>query len=172
MMNTTEDRSIDEHRDRVRTGVLESIARTRTVRHRIQIAAAAGSVVVLAAAGLGAAALTTASQSDLDHFVECYADDDLSLSPNGVTTGGNEGQPSMDVVEFCSFMWQKDLIGPGPGPDDPNDPELNLPVPRLAACLGPHGVGAGFPIWDENETAAELCTRLGLPVWDPELQSR
>ena len=43
-------------------------------------------------------------------------------------------------------------------------------VPRIAACLDPQGIGAGFPLWDDSETPQQVCARLGLPSWDGSLQ--
>jgi hypothetical protein len=161
----TEEEELEGRRAAVRVGVFAGIAHRRVIRQRRAIALVAGAGLLLAAgAAVGAAKVVTASQQDIDTFAECYKTPDLSLSPNGAQWGG---PGTIDISENCQIMWDGggDDVGHRP-PGVPDDA-----VPEIAACLGPAGVGAGFPIWNHSETEEELCTRLGLPVFDDSLQT-
>jgi hypothetical protein len=167
-MTMSEDRELEQHRDQVRGRVFAGIARRRVIRQRRLIGIIAGSAVVLAAGvGLGAAKLVTQApeQRSLENAA-CYASDDTSQPQYFINADGT----AYDVVALCQEMWLRGQIGQTPPPADPNDMSGNFPVPDIALCVDGDGYVSGFPIWDDAETAQQLCDRLGLPAAEPEPQ--
>jgi hypothetical protein len=160
-MTMSEQEALEERRDPIRIGVFSGIARRRVVRQRRTIALIAGAGLLLAGgAAVGAAKLVTPTASQTAHDAACYPAANLD-EPHYFSNGD---EPPYDVVELCQEMWKRGVIGQTPPPTDPNDMTADFPVPDIALCLDPLGFRAGFPIWDDTETAEELCTRLGLPM--------
>lgn len=163
----TDDQRLQAARDSVRAAVLAGIAHQRMVRRRgIALIGIGASLLLGAAASLGATHLITASQLHVDTVALCYKFDDLEHEPMPVVFGGEESVDTVDIVITCLDLYDSEFLTM-PRPEGiPADA-----IPEIAACLDPSGVGAGFPIWDDEEPE-ELCHRLGLPVWDPSMQTQ
>lgn len=156
----TEIVELERNRDDVRLAVLSGIVKKRTFRQRRNVILVAGAGLALAAAaGVGATTLFRPDPVFIDNTVLCYQKADLSSEQQVV-----QGEAPLPVVDACDLVWREGGWGQAHGLPS------NAPHPRIAQCLDPSGIGAGFPLWDDSETAEQVCDRLGLPVWDGSLQ--
>jgi hypothetical protein len=159
---TDESDELARNRDRVRLGVLAGVAHARRVRQRRRIAAAAGAGLLLAAGvAIGATQFVPVLPEVQTGLAVCYETQDLSDDPKFFQ---NADGVEYDVVELCGQFWMYGQFGQTP-PAEPNDFSHEYPVPPLAVCLGRDGIPAGIPIFD-GSTELEVCTSLGLPVYD------
>lgn len=163
----TETADLERARDAVRSAVLSGIVRRRRTRRARAFVVATGSALALAAgAAIGATGFTPADQGLIDSMVVCYQQDDLH-SRQQYVSGAVDDSGVMQVEGGCELVWSEDMWKYPDGPPEGHHP---FPVPRIAACLDPQGIGAGFPLWDDSETPQQMCERLGLPFWDGSLQ--
>jgi len=163
----TETEDLERARDAVRAAVLADVSRTRGTRRRRAVAIVTGTALLLTAgAAVGAKELARPDQGLIDTTVICYQEADLGSAQQYMTGYGAANQ-TMPVDVGCEQVWIDDMWKYPSGPPEGHHP---FPVPRIAACLDPQGIGAGFPLWDDSETPQQLCERLGLPYWDGSLQ--
>ena len=142
----TETEELERQRSHVRNTVFAGIARRRVIRQRRIIALVAGAGL-LAAAGVAIGATRAAPEQPpgvVNSTVVCYLTRDLS-HPQFIQMPPEELTEAV-AREVCSQ-------------------ESRYDDEDLAICLDPEGVRALIPMVGD-ETEREVCTRLGIAVWD------